>query len=120
MSAECETCKAEVANIKERVSSIREDLDLESRNIWSEINKLRDNYGSHDTTIRLLAQSIDHMSKELSKSVTSLASTLSKHLDEEEKGMRDTIIELRKMGWKIFYAVVLAGVTGTSVLKFLG
>lgn len=120
MSGECEACRAEIANIKERLTNMENSLSEQSRNMWKEINKLRDNYGSHDTTIQMLAQSIDHMSKELSKSVGSLANTLGKHLDEEEKGMRDTILELRKMGWKIFYAVIIAGLTGTSLFKFAG
>jgi len=120
MSAECETCKTEIANVKERLSQMESSMSEKSMNMWKEINKLRDNYGSHDATIQLLAQSIDHMSKELSKSVGSLANTLSKHLNEEEKGMRETISELRKMGWKIFYALVLAGLSGASLFKFVG
>jgi len=121
MSAECETCKVEIANIKERLSQLEESVSEKTFNMWKEINKLRDNYGSHDTTIQMLAQSIDHMSKELSKSVGSLANTLSKHLDEEEKGMRETIAELRRMGWKVFTAVVLTGLSDVGLLiKFLG
>lgn len=120
MSAEFETCKAEIGYIKEILLKMEHDIAEKSKNMWQEINKLRDNYGSHDTTIQILAQSIDHMSKELSKSVGSLASTLGKHLEEEEKGMRDTISELRKMGWKIFYAVVIAGLSGASIFKFVG
>ena len=112
--------KVELENIKRRVSSIEKESNDTTKELWREINKLKDNHGSHDTIIQKLVLSIDHMSKEFTKAIDSLAEALNTHLKEEEMDRKETIKELRSIGWKIFSAVVLTGLVGQLGLKLIG
>jgi hypothetical protein len=113
-------CKIEIENIKSTLLRLDRESTEKSREIWSEINILKANHGSHDTIIQKLALSIDHMGKEFTKSINSLTTALDAHLKEEKKGMEETIKELRSIGWKVFSAIVLTGLAGQFGMKLIG
>lgn len=117
---DCEACRAELKTIKERMSDLSDSTSESFRDIWVEINKLKDNHNGHDKTILLLTQSIEFMSKELTKSITTLSEALSGHLKEEEQERKDTIRELKSLGWKVIGAIFFTGIAATFGIKLIG
>lgn len=117
---DCEACRAELKAVRERMTELSESTSESFRDIWVAINKLKDNHNGHDKTILLLTQSIEFMSKELTKSITALSEALSGHLKEEEQERKDTIKELKSLGWKVMTAIVLTGIAATFGIKFIG
>lgn len=117
---DCEACKAELNTVKERMSELSDSTSASFRDIWVEINKLKDNHNGHDKTILLLTQSIEFMSKELTKSITALSEALGGHLKEEEQERKDTIKELKALGWKVIGAIFLTGIAAVFGIKFIG
>lgn len=94
-------------------------VEQAQKELWMEIKALRENHNSHDLVIQRLAMSIEQMGKELTRSVTALSSSLENHLNEEQQSMKNTVAELRRMGWKVFYGIIVVGIVGVTGMKWV-
>lgn len=100
--------KIQLDNINKRIDQV----SVKQEQQWSEIEKLKSQHNGHDLVIQRLAMSIEQMSKELAKSVNELSKALGEHLIEEENERKETIKELKGMGWKIMTGVLTSGAIG--------